>query len=276
MLIFADDTTLIAAGSDQNVTSAQINRDLLKIEAWALKWKVTFNGDKSKEMIFTKKDLGPCPPVMFCNYQVEKVISHRHLGVYLTPSLDWSVHVHQICLKANRKLAVLRSVKELNRSTLDLLYKLTVRSVIDYCMPVYYGNLKVSEINRLDQIQYRAAKLVTGALHFSSKLKLNIELGWESLKVRYECLGLSLFHLGCTRPLVKLFMPQLEINAHNTRGAIRYKQFPYCNKQYSLSFYPNFSKLLNKTQKTLQNERDLTEYKSKLYYVYKHPTMEAL
>ena len=127
---------------------------------------------------------------------------------------------------------------------------------------------------RLDQIQYRAAKLVTGALHFSSKLKLNIELGWESLKVRYECLGLSLFHkihLGCTRPLVKSFMPQLEINAHNTRVAIRYKQFPYCNKQYSLSFYPYFTKLWNKTHKTLQNERDLTEYKSKLKNIYKHP-----
>ena len=37
LLIFADDTTLIAAGSDQNVTSAQINRDLIKIEAWAFK-----------------------------------------------------------------------------------------------------------------------------------------------------------------------------------------------------------------------------------------------
>ena len=39
---------------------------------------------------------------------------------------DWSVHVHKVCLKANRKLAVLRSVRELNRKKLDLLYKLTV------------------------------------------------------------------------------------------------------------------------------------------------------
>ena len=70
---------MIAAGSDQNVTSAQINRNLLKIEALAL---------KSKEIIFTKKYLGPCPPVIFCNSQVEKVITHQHLGVYLTPSPD--------------------------------------------------------------------------------------------------------------------------------------------------------------------------------------------
>ena len=56
-------------------------------------------------------------------------------------------------------------------------------------MPVYFGNLKLTDINRLEQIQYRAAKLVTGALHLTNKIKLNIDLGWESLQVRYECLG---------------------------------------------------------------------------------------
>ena len=33
-------------------------------------------------------------------------------------------------------------------------------------MPVYFGNLRVTEINRLERIQYRAAKLVTGALKY--------------------------------------------------------------------------------------------------------------
>ena len=132
-------------------------------------------------------------------------------------------------------------MKELNCSTLDLLYKLTVRSVIDYCMPVYFGNLKVSDINRLDKIQYRAAKLVTGALHLSSKQKLNVELGWESLKVRFECLGLGLFHkinLGCTRPLVKSFMPQLQIHAHNISiqnlGYLNYHRY-FLPQQYICS-----------------------------------------
>ena len=91
-------------------------------------------------------------------------------------------------------MAVLRSVKQLGRSTLDLLYKLTVRSIIDYSMPVYFGSLRVTEINRFEQIQYRAAKLVTGALKYASKVKPNIELDWKSLQTRHDCLGLSLFH----------------------------------------------------------------------------------
>ena len=76
-------------------------------------------------------------------------------------------------------------------------------------MSVYYGNLKLTEKKRLDQIQYRAAKLVTGTLHYTSQLKLNIELGWETLQSRFDCLGLGLFHkvhLRHNRPLVKKFM----------------------------------------------------------------------
>ena len=66
-------------------------------------------------------------------------------------------------------------------------------------------------------------------------------------------------------------MPQLEVHHYNTRVSVRYKNFPYVNKQYSLSFYPYFTKLWNNTQNTLQSERDLLEYKGKLKNMYKHP-----
>ena len=44
-------------------------------------------------------------------------------------------------------------------------------------MPSYSNALKLTELARLERIQYRAAKLVTGALHFTSQEKLNAELG---------------------------------------------------------------------------------------------------
>ena len=72
----------------------------------------------------------------------------------------------------------------LNRQTLDLLYKVTVRSVIDYGLPIYANTLKQADLARLERVQYRAAKIVTGALHFTSQEKLNVELGWENIKTR--------------------------------------------------------------------------------------------
>jgi hypothetical protein len=86
------------------------------------------------------------------------------------------------------------------------LYKITVRSVIDYALPVYIKTLNITEIARLEQIQYRAAKVVIGGLHFTSKDKLNTELGWESIQKRSDILGFKIFlkiHLHETRPLIR-------------------------------------------------------------------------
>ena len=102
--------------------------------------------------------------------------------------------MHEICIRANAKLAVLRSVKYLSRSTLDLLYKIQIRSIIEYGLIIFYNNLKQIDIVRLNRIKYSAAKLTTGALHFTSKIKLNKELAWEDLATRAKILGLSLFH----------------------------------------------------------------------------------
>ena len=97
---------------------------------------------------------------------------NKHLGVYLTSNLDRAEQVKYVSLKANQKLGVLRHVKFLNRSTLDMLYKITVRSTIDYGLQIYYHSLKLTEKERYERIQYSAARLVTGTLQTTSKFKL--------------------------------------------------------------------------------------------------------
>ena len=236
--IFADDTTILASGNNPTETSQILNRDLDKITTWASTWKVKFNAGKSKDMIFTKQIFNNVPPIIFNNEEVKRVTEHKHLGVYLTYNLDWGYNVQQVCLKANRKLSVLRRVKCLQRSTLDILYKL-----IDYCLPLYFHTLKLTEIKKLNRIQYRAAKLVSGALHLSSADRLNKELGWETISDRAKCLGLTLFHKihrGETRPLITKLMP-----IKNQRSNANYIQYPNKKQYYNKYFFPHFTKLWN-------------------------------
>ena len=171
---------------DPAETAEQPNRDLNKISIWAQRWKVTFNAGKTKDIIFSNKMLNNSPPLIFNDNFIDRINTHRHLGVYLTSNLDWSYQINDVCLRANRKLSVLRNVKFLKRNTLDLLFKITVRSVVDYALPIYSNNLKLTDLARLDRLQYRAGKLVTGALHFTSRDKLNTELGWENFYTRIK------------------------------------------------------------------------------------------
>ena len=268
VLLFADDTCLFASANDPAETAEIINRDLAKITEWSRKWKVTFNPSKSKDLIFSfQKPLFNSPPIIFNNTIVDRVDKHKHLGVWLSSNLDFSKQIHETCLKANGKMAVLRSVKFLSRTTLDILYKLTVRSVIDYSLILYFHSLRVTEVARLEQIQYRAAKLCTGALHFTNKDKLNAELGWESISTRAEFLGISLFHkihLHATRPLIRKCMPQIETKNKNTRSRNFYKLFPPIGSNFSNSFFPHFTKSWNNLEPSLQSEQDLNFFKEKL------------
>ena len=173
--------------------------------------------------------------------------TYKHLGLHLTFNLDWSVHVHNVCLKAYRKLAVLRSVKLLKRHTLDLLYKLTVRSCIDYALPVFYHSLKVTDKAKLAKIQYIAGNILSGSLHCTSKERLNTELAWESIEKRADFLGLSIFHkiaTGKTRPLIRECLPKRKINPDTLRSG-SFHQFPYKGEKYARSFFPFYTKKYN-------------------------------
>lgn len=258
ILIFADDTSLMASGSDPAETAAQLNRDLEKIAQWATRWKVTFNAKKSKDIIFSNKCLNNSPPLIFGETFIERVNTHKHLGIFLTSNLDWSVQVNEVCLKANRKLAVLRSVKLLNRQTLDLLYKLTVRSVVDYALPVYYKCLKVTDLARLENLQYKAGKVVTGAYHLTSKDKLNLELGWETISKRGDILSLNIFqkiHLQETRPLIRKCMPKLDLEKPlKTRSKGGYIPFKFKSNKFNDSFFPHTVKMWNALPSNIQSK----------------------
>ena len=138
-------------------------------------------------------------------------------------------------MRANSKLSVLRSIRYLSRPVLDILYKQQIRSVIDYGLVLFYGGLTQSDIAKLDRIQYRSAKVVTGALHFTSRINLDQDLGWESLAERYELLGLSLFHKiahNNVRPLLRSLLPKTKDKRYNTRSNDEYENFPRPNENY--------------------------------------------
>ena len=96
-------------------------------------------------------------PVLMDQVVINRVGQHKHLGITLTCNLTWDSHVANVVKQAN----VLCGVKPLDRRTLDLLYKINIRSRIDYCLQVYGPALKIQQTERLEKIHYSAARLVT-------------------------------------------------------------------------------------------------------------------
>ena len=104
---------------------------------------------------------------------------------------------------------------------------------------------------------------MTGTLHFTSKEKLNAELGWESISARGNFLSLNIFHkihLHETRPLIRTCMPKLDIDSQITRSKGGYLPFKHKGDKFKNSFFPNTSKLWNNLPQQTQC-KDLAEFK---------------
>ena len=123
-------------------------------------------------------------------------------------------------------MSVICSVSFLDRHTLDLICKMNIRSRIDKCLQVYRPSLKIQQIERIEKIQYSAARLATGTMKFTSRARLYAELGWETIAKRIEFLSVSHFHKIHTKQTICLIrdcMPTMTNTNYSSRRGEQYK-----------------------------------------------------
>ena len=198
MRLFADDSSVFTPVKDVQVTHEQLVKDLETVSKWGYQWKMVFNPDITKqavEVIFSvKKKKTHHPDLNFNGIPVAREDHTKHLGVYLDSRLNFSKHIHEAVRNATKGLSLLKYLsKYVPRDILNLSYKLYVRPHLDYG-DVIYHNQREDLMHLVEQIQYKAALIVTGCWQGSSRLKLYDELGWESLSDRRWGRRLTLYY----------------------------------------------------------------------------------
>ena len=114
-------------------------------------------------------------------------------------------------------------------------------------------------------IDYRAARLVTGALKFTNSDKLLNELGWECTTKRIEYLSVTLFYkithrlttlcvLDCLPPLLNSKYPTNRTYQHN----------PFMCNFFTNSYFPYAIKKWDSLDPEMRYEPDFTLFKLKL------------
>ena len=195
---FADDSSIFTPVIDVQVTHEQLVKDLETVSQWGYQWKMVFNPDITKqavEVIFSVKKKKPNHPDLYFNgIPVAREDYTKHLGAYLDSRLNFSKHITESVRKATKGLSLLKFLsKYVSRKVLDLSYKLYVRPHLDYG-DVIYHNQREDLMNLVEQVQYKAALIVTGCWQGTSREKLYDELGWESLSDRRWGRRMSLYY----------------------------------------------------------------------------------
>ena len=90
----ADDTSFYIIVDSPEEASQTINQDLVRISAWAEKWLVSFNPNKTEYILLSRKLNKPVhPPVIMNNQVITEVESRKHLGVTFESSGTWHKHI---------------------------------------------------------------------------------------------------------------------------------------------------------------------------------------
>jgi len=131
---------------------------------------------------------------------IQSPTHYRHLGVLLTPTLDFSPHIKAITNKFRTRIILFSYMsRNIPQSALTILYKCFIRPTIEYAIPVWTFELNAAEKDTLDKLQARAARSYLAARGrpqdwLTPKVTLNELSNWDSLQWRRQILSLCYFH----------------------------------------------------------------------------------
>ena len=119
------------------------------------------------------------------NTLLRTTIEQKDLGVWITPSMIFSVHCCKSAGKANQALGMIeRNFKYISKSSLMILYKTFVQPHLKYCAPIWNPRY-YKDINTMDKVHRRATKLVPSISKLNYESRLH-QLQLHSLYCRWQ------------------------------------------------------------------------------------------
>lgn len=137
------------------------------------------------------------PPIYRYKLQdinLENVTSYRYLGVHITSTLSWNLHIETITCSANRMLGYLRRNFSKAPVSLKLLfYKTLVRPKLEYAAAIWdpsYANLQQT----IEIVQNNACRFILSNFNRTASVtSMKSTLSLPCLSLRRKVFRLSLF-----------------------------------------------------------------------------------
>ena len=268
--LFADDTSLYIIVECPNAAARCLNADLQTISQWAEDWLVNFNANKTLSMIISRRIISPPHPPLFMNgTMLQETNSHKHLGLMLSSSCNWSDRIKNISVKAWTRLNLLRALKfRVSRKSLERMYMAYVLSLLEYCDSVW-DNCPTETKRQLDIIHIEAARIITGATKLCSVSKLLTDLGWETLQNRRKkhrlIILFKILH-GLTPVYLNDLLPPLvqDTTSYNLRNSNYFQKYRANTNLFLNSFFPATIRAWNDLPAEVKDAPSVAAFKSLL------------
>ena len=175
-IMYADDTTIYFNLEDFDPYNLErdINNELEKITLWLKMNKLSLNVQKTKLMIFHRRQKRMNELNISINgTDIERVESFNFLGLHIHESLSWRTHTDIVRNKISKVVGILYRLNNIfPKYILQTLYNSLIMSYINYGL-LLWG----VESHRIEPLQKKAIRLITNSNYSAHTTPLFIELG---------------------------------------------------------------------------------------------------
>ena len=195
--LFMDDYCMYISASRPRQAERTLNMLLKELNIWSKITGFKFSIEKTKAVIFYKDKRWLKEHIIELKLGdniIPVVENHKFLGVIFDSHLNFRKHIDYIRGKCKKALNLMKKVSHTkwgaDRKTLKILYKATVRSILDYGSQVY-GSASEAVLARLDPIHNEGMRLATGAFKSSPVVALQVESGELPLQLHREFISMK-------------------------------------------------------------------------------------
>ena len=205
---------------------------------------MNLNPKKCKELVIcslrTRPDLGP---LCVNGRPLERVSSHKVLGVTISDTLGWNEHVREIVSKASKRLYILRVLKRSGIPPEDLIniFYALVRSVLEYACVTWSTSLPIYLKDMIERVQKRALRILFPALSYKDAI---VAANSTRLNVRRDELCKKVWDGICVpgSRLYHLIPPKrADCHVYELRNKNHVSLFKCRTERFKKSFFPTMA-----------------------------------
>ena len=178
---YADDFHAAVQHVSPQVIATGLSAAAEELSSQAGNHGLSLSAPKSSATLFTpwSKEYGRLPTVSLRGDPIPQVNNPKLLGVTLDPTFTFSAHAAAAGRKASSRLNILRALSDTtfghDKECLTQTFKSLIRPIFDYAAPIVYPQYSQSSVRRLQLVQNRALRQVTGCHAASSVDHLHLE-----------------------------------------------------------------------------------------------------
>ena len=203
------------------------------------------------------------------NISLSRVQKTKCLGLEIDEYLTWEAHIKSVTKKVVSTLAALRKIRKFTSpENLVKVYKSVIEPYFDYCS-IVWDTLSIELTDKLQRLQNRAARIITGATYNVRSKNVLEKLEWLPLKERrVEQKAIMMYKIVnnlAPKYMVQMFENNHGSNYYNLRNSKYDFQLPKCKTEYyGKSFAFSGAKVWNSLPNSLRDAQSLKSFKKQL------------